>query len=89
MIIHIMYIVNGCVWVVTKGVFAQERFGGRKQCPVTYLNYKSVSMGAITASSEMQGEASDAPNCSQVIHIPLNLRSYWITNNFHEIPDSL
>lgn len=81
-IFHIIYILNGRVWVVTKDIFAQERFGGQNQCPVTYFNYKSVHTGAVTASSEMQVEGSDAQNCSQVIHIPLNLRSYWITNHF-------
>jgi len=45
---------------------------------VTYLNYESVRVAAVTASSEMKVEASDAQNCPQVIHVPLNLRSCWI-----------
>lgn len=53
-IVRVTYTLNGHVWVVTKSVRAQERFGGQKQCSVTHLNYKSVSEGAVTASSEMK-----------------------------------
>lgn len=50
MVVYTVYILNGCVY----DTFSQERFGGLKQYPVTYLNYKSISVGALTASSEIQ-----------------------------------